>query len=87
MLDPSLFAHRFILTRERVDQSNVKLTLEHAVAIKPDGTVIRWQSQEFPDHYARFAYWWSKEEWQLAYEVALAVEEIRRLRDEATKSQ
>jgi len=88
MLDPSLFAHRFMLTRERVCKDNVKLTLEHAIAIKTDGSgIIRWGSHEFPDHYERFAYWWSKGEWHFAYEVALGVEESRRLRDEATKSQ
>ena len=85
MFDPSLFAHRWILTKEHIERKNVRLTLEHAIAIKPDGSgIIRWQSHEFPDHYKRFAYWWSKGEWQLAYEVALGVEESRRLQGAAT---
>lgn len=80
MLDPNLFAHRFILTKEPISEDNVKLTLEHAIAIKTDGSgVIRWQSHEFPDHYERFAYWWSEGNWQCAYEVALSVEYCRRL--------
>lgn len=85
MFDPTLFSHRFILTQEHISKDNVKLTLEHAIAIKTDGSgVIRWQSHEFPDHYERFAYWWAKEEWQFAYEVALSVEYCRRLQCAAT---
>lgn len=84
MLDPELFSHRFVLSRDRVGKENVKLTLEQAVAIKPDGTVIRWQSQEFPDHYERFQYWWAKGEWHFAYEVALGVEQSRLLRGKDT---